>query len=131
MITPKIPRIFLGALGLALLASACTPAGPKPEPVSPQDPSTVLTLTVRNDQLDEARVWLYVDNVRHGLGTVRGATEEVFFQPLSQIARIRMEFDLTLGEHCVTPEYSLGPGDDISTIIPTNLSMMVAVCRRR
>jgi hypothetical protein len=131
MMTPKLARSFLGVLGVALLASACTPAGPRPEPVSPADPSTLLTLTVQNDQLGEARVWLYVDNVRQVLGTVRGATEEIFYHPLSQVARVRMEFDLTLGEHCVTPEYTLGPGDDISTIIPANLNMMVAVCRRR
>jgi hypothetical protein len=131
MLTAKLARSFLGVLGVALLASACTTAGPRPEPEAPADPSTLLTLTVRNDQMDEARVWLYVDNVRYVLGTVRGVTEKVFYQPLPQISRVRMEFDLTLGEHCVTPEYTLGPGDDISTTIPINLNMMVAVCRRR
>jgi hypothetical protein len=131
MMTPKLARSFFGVLGVALLASACTAAGPRPEPEAPADPSTLLTLLVRNDQLGEARVWLYVNDVRHVLGSVRGVSEEVFYQPLSQVSTVRMEFDLTLGEHCVTPEYTLGPGDDISTTIPTNLSMMVADCRRR
>jgi hypothetical protein len=131
MMTPKIVRTFLGVVGFALMASACTTAGPRPEAEPPSDPSTLLTITVRNDQLDEARVWLYVDNVRNAMGTVRGGSEETFYQPLSDLARVRMEFDLTLGDHCVTPEYTLGPGDDIAALIPTNLSMMVAVCRRR
>ena len=61
MLTAKLARSFLGVLGVALLASACTTAGPRPEPEAPADPSTLLTLTVRNDQMDEAMVWLYVD----------------------------------------------------------------------
>ena len=67
---------------------------------------------------------------RERLGTVRAFSSETFHVPMQRIAEVHMEFDLTLGAHCVTQSISLGPGDDISVTIPTNLDMMAAVCRR-
>jgi hypothetical protein len=50
---------------------------------------------------------------------------------MTQVSMVHMEFNLTLGAHCITRDVSLGPGDDVKVTIPTNLAMMAAVCRRR
>ena len=59
---------FGWAVGLGLLLSACTPAQPQPEPAPPGDPSTLLTIEITNEQLEEARVWLWVERSRQALG---------------------------------------------------------------
>jgi hypothetical protein len=91
----------------------------------------VLQITVRNQQLNEARVWLWVDGQRQRLGSVRGNENETFFHPINNISTVHMEFDLTLGQRCITANVSLGPGDVVEAVIPPNLNMMAAVCRRR
>jgi hypothetical protein len=129
MMPHKARRNVLGVLGLALLASACTSSGPRPEPARPGDPSEGLTVTVRNQKMADARIYLRVDGGRRPLGTVTGGAVETFFEPLAQISVVRMEFDLVQGERCVTAELSLGPGEEIDFTIPMNLNMIAAVCR--
>ena len=121
------------ALVVSLVAAGCAGGGAgsgPPEPAFEGDLSQVLTIEIRNDQMDEARVQLWIDRNRERLGVVRGFSIETFHHPMDRIAQVHMEFDLTLGEHCVTQSISLGPGDDISVTIPSNLNMMAAVCRR-
>jgi len=131
MMTTKMARTFLGTFSVALVAVGCGGSAPPPEPAAPVDPSTVLTIRVRNQQMDEATIWLWIDGRRQRLGTVFGNREETFYHPMSDLSTVHMEFDLTLGQHCVTDDVTLGPGNDINATIPTNLSMMAAVCRRR
>jgi len=131
MLTAKTVRTLLCTLSVALLAGGCGGSASPPAPAAPVDLSTVLTITVRNDQLDEATVWLWIDGRRQRLGSVRGTLNETFYHPMTRVSQVHMEFDLTLGEHCVTRDVSLGPGDNIEARIPTNLNMMAAVCRRR
>jgi len=102
-----------------------------PRPAFSGNLAEVLEITVRNQQLDEARVWLWVDGQRERLGSVRGNTNETFFFPMDGIRTVHMEFDLVLGAHCVTTNVSLGPGDEIEATIPSILSTMVARCRNR
>lgn len=131
MISAKITRSVFSTFFVALLAVNCGGSPPPAEPAPSVDLSTVLTITVRNDQLDEARVWLWIDGRRERLGDVRGSSEETFYHPMSRTVPVHMEFDLVLGEHCVTANVTLGPGDEIRTRIPVNLATMAAVCRRR
>ncbi len=123
---------MLVALGLATIAAGCASRpNPGERPDFRGDASDVLTITVRNHQLDEARLWLWVDGQRRRLGSVRGNTNETFRFPIANIAVIHLEFDLVLGMHCVTANASLGPGDQIEATIPSNLRMMAASCRQR
>ncbi len=120
-------------LAFAVLVTGCAGGGARsrPEPALDGDLSQVLTVTIENQQLNEARVFLFIDHDRRRLGTVRGNQQETFHVPITHIAQVRLEFDLTLGEHCVTRDIPLGPGEQIDVTIPVNLNMMVAVCRRR
>lgn len=125
-----IGRPKLAVLALALAGAACasaTTAAP-PEPFS-GNLDEVLTITVRNQQLEEARVYLWVDGQRQRLGSVRAGAAEVFHHPLDQIRTVQMEFDITLGPQCITQGVSLGPGDDVEATIPSQLVAFAGACR--
>jgi len=129
----SVRKMFVAA-GVAMLAAGCTGAGGSASRPAPSfDGSStegVLTVTVDNQQLNEARITLWIDGSRRRLGSVRANSRETFRVPLDHIATVRMEFDLTLGDNCVTADVQLGPGEDILATIPTNLRYMAAVCRR-
>ncbi len=120
------------SLVVMFAAASCGPgsAAPPPEPFD-GDVNTVLTIAVMNQQLEEARVWLWVDGQRERLGSVRANQNRTFYFPMDQIRTVHMEFDVTLGQRCVTTDVSLGPGDDIQATIPQNLVAFAGVCRRR
>ena len=125
-------RKLLGTLA-TLLAAGCgggggTAASP---PAFDGDQSQVLTITIRNERLNVARVTLWINGVRQRLGDVRGMQTETFDVPMQRSQPVRMSFDLELGTSCVTRDIVLGPGEEIETRIPVNLSTMGAVCRRR
>jgi hypothetical protein len=132
MLRAMSPRRLPAALAFAFLAAGCGGGGSTstPEPAFGGDPSQVLTVTIRNDQMNEARITLFLDRTRTRLGTVRANQSETFRVPIRNVMPVRLEFDLTLGAHCVTRDASLGPGDNIEVTIPVNLNMMAAVCRR-
>jgi len=120
------------ALGLALAISACGSGSSAPPPAPfDGDVSRVLTISVMNQQLEEARVWLWVDGQRERLGAVRANQTVTFHHPMDGIRTVHMEFDVTLGQRCVTTDVSLGPGDNIQATIPQNLMAFAGVCRRR
>ena len=120
---------LFGTLFFALLAAGCGGAGGTSAP-SPfdGDQSQALAVTIRNDQMDEARVWLYINGARQRLGEVRGNASRTFNVPMRAIDPVRMQFDLTLGARCVTRDVMLGPGQTVQVTIPSNLSMMAAAC---
>ncbi|MGB1656353.1 MAG: hypothetical protein ACPHQP_01015 [Longimicrobiales bacterium] len=125
-----IVRRKLIVLTLMLVGGACasgTTAAP-PEPFA-GNLDEVLTITVRNQQLEEARVYLWVDGQRQRLGSVRAGAAEVFHHPLDQIRTVQMEFDITLGPQCITQGVSLGPGDDVEATIPSQLVAFAGACR--
>ena len=125
-----ISRWKRAGLTLALMGAACAPntTSRPPEPFS-GDLDEVLTITIRNQQLEEARVYLWVDGQRQRLGSVRAGAAEVFHHPLDQIRTVQMEFDITLGPQCITQGVSLGPGDDVEATIPSQLIAFAGVCR--
>ena len=133
MLAARTGRGVLTTLSVALIAGACGGSGAgsaAPAPTFEGDLSQVLTIEIRNDQANDARVQLWINRNRQRLGTVRSFSTQTFHMPMDRIAEVHMEFNLTLGNHCVTRSVSLGPGDDISVTIPTNLNQMAAVCRR-
>jgi len=113
---------------VALLASGCGGTS-APPPTLSGDASQALTITIRNEQIDAARITLWVNSARRRLGDVRGNSTETFQVPMPVSASVRMEFDLTLGASCVTRDVFLAPGDVIDVTIPVDLRMMQAVCR--
>ncbi len=121
---------LLGMLVGALLAAGCGGTS-APPPTLSGDASQALTITIRNDQIDAARVTLWVNSARERLGDVRGNSTETFQVPMRTSASVRMEFDLTLGPTCVTRDVFLAPGDVVDVRIPVDLRMMQAVCRER
>jgi len=102
-----------------------------PPPALDGDESQVLTVTIRNERLNVARVSLWINGVRRRLGDVRGLQTETFDVPMQRSQPVRMSFDLELGVSCVTQDIVLGPGEEIETRIPVNLNTMAAVCRGR
>jgi hypothetical protein len=124
-------RKLLGTLALVLLAAGCGGGGTSaPPPSFDGGRERALTITIRNQQLDAARVTLWISNMRRRLGDVQGNATRTFRVPMPSVDPVRMSFDLLLGATCITGEMILGPGDEIETIIPSNLSLMQAVCRR-
>ena len=111
---------LLATLFVALVAAACGGGGgtSAPPPAFYRDPSQVLTITIRNEQIDTARVTLWINSLRQRLGDVRGNATETFHVPMPRSASVRLEFDLTLGASCVTRDLVLGPGDVVVTRIP-------------
>jgi len=121
-------RNLLGTVVVALLAAGCGGTA-APPPTLGGDASQALTITIRNEQIDAARITLWVNSARRRLGDVRGNSTETFQVPMPVSASVRMEFDLTLGASCVTRDVFLAPGDVIDVTIPVDLRMMQAVCR--
>ncbi len=126
-------RNLLAPLAVVLLAAGCGGGGgtSTPAPAFDGDPSQVLTIVIRNEQIDRARITLWVNSLRRRLGDVRGLATQTFRVPMDVPASVRMEFELTLGANCVTRDIVLGPGDVVEAVIPVDLRMMQAVCRGR
>jgi hypothetical protein len=126
--TVRLPGVLVVALALAACGVARVPvSSTKP----PADRSAVLAITVHNDQLSEARMWLLVDGQRFRLGAVRANRAETFYYPMPGIRAVRLEFDLTLGARCITTDASLGPGDNVEVRIPSQLVAFPGLCRGR
>ncbi len=126
-------RKLLATLAVALLAAGCGGGGgtSAPPPAFDGDQSQALTLTVRNDQLNVARVTLWINGIRQPLGDVQGNGNRTFRVPLERPEPIRMEFDLMPGPRCGTQETVIRPGEVLDVTIPVNLNMMIrATCRR-
>lgn len=125
-----ISRSTLALLLIGGVAAGCASAG---SAGSTRDFSgaddEILTITVRNHQLDEARVYLWVDGQRERLGSVRSNASEVFHHPIDAIRAVQMEFDVILGPRCITPEVSLGAGDEVEATIPSQLVAFAGNCR--
>ncbi len=121
----------LTTLAIVLLVAGCGGGGgtSTPAPAFDGDPSQVLTIVIRNEQIDVARITLWVNSVRRRLGDVRGLQTQTFRVPMDRGASVRMEFDLMLGANCVTRDVELGPGDVVQTVIPLDLRYIQAVCR--
>lgn len=90
----------------------------------------VVSIRVRNQQLEEARVYLYLDGQRQRLGSVQGNETRTFRHPIDGIRRVNIEFDITLGARCVTRGVSLGPGDAFEMTIPSILTGFDGSCGR-
>ena len=74
-------------------------------------------------------MWLIVDGQRQTLGSVRGNRNETFYHPMDGVRSVHMEFDITLGPHCVTRDVTLGPGDNVGATIPSMLTAFQGICR--
>lgn len=115
---------------VVLAGTACAGGAPAatPEPFS-GDTSEVLRMVVRNQQLADARVYLWIDGQRQRLGSVRANGSSEFFQPMDGIRNVQLGFDLTLGPQCVSQGMSLGPGDNVEATIPGQLVAFAGTCR--
>ena len=130
MLSSKSVRSVFGIAIIAIIGAAC---GGSVVPVPPEpfsgDPSTVLTIEIQNQQLEDARIYLIVDGQRERLGSLRGNQTKTFYHPMDGLRSVHMEFDITLGPRCVSRDVMLGPGDDISAMIPSMLVAFSGICR--
>jgi len=132
MVSSFVTKGLVAATAVALIAG-CGGAGNSSRLARPSfDGSSGqggLTITIENQQLNEARISLWIDGSRRRLGTVQAHATETFRLPIDAASTVRMEFDLTLSVRCETRSVMLGPGEVIHVIIPSNLRMMDAICR--
>jgi len=73
-------------------------------------------------------MWIWIEGRRESLGTVQSTATRTFRKRLQRISEVRLEFDLTLGPHCVTRTTRLEPGARLDVAIPVNLGLMDVRC---
>lgn len=88
-----------------------------------------LTFIVRNQHVDEARIWLWLNGRRERLGSVLPHDTDQFRVPLDRLAEARLEVDLLVGTRCMTPTVMLEPGIQVDFTIPPDLDELAARCR--
>lgn len=119
--------IAAAAVLTIVLAGCSTGAGGR-EVAFRGDSAPGLTVTIRNQRTQDARMWIWIEGRRESLGTVQSTDTETFRVRMDQVSTVRLEFDLTLGPHCVTRTASLEPGARLDVAIPVNLRLMEARC---
>ncbi len=112
----------------AVLAGACGSATAGSTPSFDGSGDEGLTVTIRNQRTGEIRLWVWIDGQRRTLGSVQGVETRTFRTRLDRVAEVRLEFDVTLGSHCITRTVSLEPGNRLDITIPVNLRMMDVRC---
>ena len=97
-------RNLFAPLAVVLLAAGCGGGGgtSTPQPAFDGDLSQVLTITIRNEQIDAARITLFINSRRERLGDVRGLSTQTFHVPMRGGDSVRLSFHLPLGARCVT-----------------------------
>ena len=115
------------ALFSTLLAGCTTGSGGR-EVSFRGDSAPGLIITIRNHRTQDARFWIWIDARRESLGTVQSTATRTFRVRLDQISDVRLEFDLTLGERCMTRSARLRPGERLDVTIPMNLRLLDARC---
>lgn len=132
MLEPKTRRSLVATATLALLiplSSGCTTGSGGRDVSFRGDSAPGLTVTIRNQRTQEARLWIWIDGRRESLGTVQPTDTETFRVRLDRISDVRLEFDLTLGARCMTRTARLEPGTRLDVSIPVNLQYMDVRCR--
>lgn len=124
----RTPRRIVVAAVLTILLAGCSTGTGGREVSFRGDAAPGLTITIRNQRTQDARMWIWIEGRRETLGTVRSTGTETFRVRMDQISRVRLEFDLTLGPECVTRTVSLEPGTRLDVSIPVNLRLMEARC---
>lgn len=120
--------VLAGLVALISLLAACSTGRGIREVDFRGDSAPGLTITIRNQRTQEARLWLWIDGRRESLGTVQSTDTETFRVRLARISDVSLEFDLTLGRRCVTRTTRLEPGARLDVTIPTNLRLMDVRC---
>jgi len=123
----KLVGMTMAALISVVLAGCSTGTGGR-EVSFRGDSGPALSITIRNQRTQDARMWIWVEGSRQSLGTVQSTDTRTFQVRMDQVSRVSLEFDLTLGPHCVTRTVSLEPGARLDVTIPVNLRLMEARC---
>lgn len=127
----RTKRKLAGITAMAListLVTACSTGTGGREVSFRGDSAPGLSITIRNQRTQDARMWIWIEGSRRSLGTVQSTGTGTFRVRMDQVSRVRLEFDLTLGPHCVTRTVSLEPGARLDVTIPVNLRLMEARC---
>ncbi|MEJ2541450.1 MAG: hypothetical protein P8188_16025 [Gemmatimonadota bacterium] len=120
---------LLLALGVTACSSSSQGSTISATTEQPADMSQVLTVIIHNDQLDPVRTWLLIEGQRVRLGEVRSNSSQTFYYTMPGIRQVRLEFDVSLGQRCVTVDRPLSPGESIDVRIPVQLTAFPGVCR--
>ncbi len=120
----------MAAFTVAALAAGCTTGSGGREVSFRGSSAPGLIITIHNQRTQDARFWIWVDGRRDRLGTVQSTQTRTFRVRLDRISDVSLEFDLTLGERCVTRSARLEPGARLNIQIPVNLGLMDVRCNR-
>lgn len=122
--------MVVAALAFVASTAGCTTGSGGREVSFRGENAPGLTITIRNQRTQDARFWIWVDGRRDRLGTVQSTQSRTFRVRLDRISDVSLEFDLTLGERCVTRTARLEPGARLNVAIPVNLGLMDVRCGR-
>lgn len=120
----------IAVLAMAAMSAGCGSGSGGREVSFRGDSAPALTITIRNQRTQDARFWIWVDGRRDSLGTVQSTATKTFRVRLDRVSDVRLEFDLTLGDRCMTRTARLEPGARLDVAIPVNLGLMDVRCGR-
>lgn len=117
----SFPRLAGALAPVALLAGcALVPFG-RSENVFGADEGPV-TIHVKNNNFQDATLWLVTRGNRVHLGTVTGKLEKSFITPVTTPADVwHVEIDLVGGEWCQTEPLDVDPGAVLDLLIAVDL----------
>lgn len=115
---------------LAALVASCSVGGVRNPFAGGPTGERTITLDVRNNNFDDATIYVFRGGERVRAGVVTGKTSETFRIPWGAARSFQVVIDLLGGGRCVTRELRIEAGAHIEVQVPLDLDTDPE-CRRR
>ncbi|TVP43849.1 MAG: hypothetical protein EA350_12915 [Gemmatimonadales bacterium] len=109
---------ILGLVLLALLAGCGLREGATDDPFRGQERSGTVTLEIRNDNFNDARIYTLWNGERQRIGTVTGISERSFDIDFRG-GDLRVHVDFLAAGEFTSERILVSPGDTVSLVIPS------------
>jgi len=117
-IAHAIAEPILGLVLLAFLVGCGLRGGPAGDPFRDQERNGMITLEIRNDNFNDARIHALWNGERHRLGTVTGISERSFDIDF-RMGDLRVHVDFLAAGEFTTERILASPGDTVRLVIPS------------
>jgi len=101
---------------LALLVACGLPRGPADDPFRDQEQDGTITLEIRNDDANDARIYTMWNGQRRRIGTVTGFSERSFDIDF-RVGDLRVHADFLAAGEFTSERIEASPGDTIGVVI--------------